>query len=250
MIVLFSASFGQTDIVLLKNGKTFENVTVWKDKNRICFENNKTIFYFNPEEIETIIRTKENDNEITTSWLGKQLTKLVSLKFSVSIFGYNHNIYIGIILCGLICFIVFLIFYRFLWETIKQYFKNMKMRKGILYYVNSLDESEKAVLREFEVQNLNTIELPSNDPVVAGLIHKGIIKSIRNYNKYSIKGTLLPTIITESAKRYITREILNIPIDKTFEEQREFMNQDRPKFIDEVDNYWNGLDLDDLSLKK
>lgn len=50
-----------------------------------------------------------------------------------------------------------------------------KIRKVIL---ENLDEQEKAILREFFRQGKHTIQLPIDNPIVAGLIKKGFLEYI------------------------------------------------------------------------
>lgn len=89
----------------------------------------------------------------------------------------------------------------------KTYFQNKKYREQIANTVNNLDESEKSILREFLVQQKNSIVVSMEDSSVMNLIHQGIIEQIGSTaTQSSISGVTFDAKLSDLAKEFITEE--------------------------------------------
>jgi len=90
---------------------------------------------------------------------------------------------------------------------VKTYFQNKKYREKIANTINNLDESEKSILREFLVQQKNSIVVSMEDSSVMNLIHQDIIKQIGSTaTQSSISGVTFDAKLSDLAKEFITDE--------------------------------------------
>lgn len=102
-----------------------------------------------------------------------------------------------------------------------------------------LDPEEKGVLREFLLQTRNTVRLPIDQPVVAGLIHKGILKVVSDFGEISPAGTLFPCNMTDAAISQLRKELVDWPGQKPTDEDIRRLQKTRPSFVQDV---WNHED--------
>jgi len=108
-----------------------------------------------------------------------------------------------------------------------------KFRKSIESAISELDEREKAVLREFYIEDKRTLVLPVEHPVLEGLISEGILEVVgsqplvwdigRGYHRFSVR-------IESEVSRYLLPEMLGMPSEPTEEELRELRRR-RPDFL-------------------
>lgn len=64
----------------------------------------------------------------------------------------------------------------------------------------TLTPGEQAVLREFAVQGLPTLHLPFEDPIVAGLLSKGVLRIAGRFARESVRGPLFPMTIAREGQ--------------------------------------------------
>ena len=60
----------------------------------------------------------------------------------------------------------------FIYRKLKTRFSLKTYKKNLLNNLTKLDPQEKSVIREFFLQNQNTLRLPYDEPIVSGLIKK------------------------------------------------------------------------------
>jgi len=89
-------------------------------------------------------------------------------------FTAKYGIYVGIVMLGSGALLVSEITLS-AWSRFKARQAIRKLNNSALDRLNRLDQSEKSVLREFYLQGQNTLQLPMDHPVVAGLISSGIL---------------------------------------------------------------------------
>lgn len=106
-------------------------------------------------------------------------------------------------------------------------------RKSILRLL-TLDSEEKAILREFVIQNKNTLLLPITYPSVEGLLTSGVLKVIGTYGRLSTVGMLHNVIISESIKPFLTFDQIGLPNELT-PPIIEKLRKSRPGFIATVE---------------
>lgn len=112
--------------------------------------------------------------------------------------------------------------------------EHKKKTNVIKSHLKSLDLYEKSVLREFlYFQKQNTLLLPILNPVISGLVFKGILERIND--KTEIKGNYEFSVskITDLAYSKITNEMIGIRDNMSREEINE-IEGNRPNFKE----YW------------
>jgi hypothetical protein len=117
--------------------------------------------------------------------------------------------------------------------VLKSTYVQRKQRKVIESVISELDEREKAVLREFYIEDKRTLVLPVEHPVLEGLISEGILEVVgsqplvwdigRGYHRFSVR-------IGSEVSRYLLPEMLGMPSEPTEEELRELRRR-RPDFL-------------------
>lgn len=165
------------------------------------------------------------------------LNTLALLKFKT-----EYNLYIGIVfLFSLGISIVHASNKIFIY--LKTYFQTKKYRKQISNIIDNLDESEKSILREFLVQQKNSIVVSMEDSSVMNLIHHGILKQTGSTATQSnISGVTFDAKLSDLAKEFVTNEkIINENGDnprpewiKKINLQKQYENK-----ITELGNYLN-----------
>jgi hypothetical protein len=110
--------------------------------------------------------------------------------------------------------------------------------KRAIVALSSLDPSEISVLREFWIQARNTLELPIDHPVVAGLYHKGILTTVGGGVTGSMVGVLASMAIRESILPAITGDLLGIPAaDQMTQADFDRIRRERPEFSEGIERH-------------
>lgn len=77
-------------------------------------------------------------------------------------------------------------------------------RRRAIAELKKLDPSEKALLRRFYLSNRNTLDLPINDPVVAGLLAKRILSTTGGIGRYEMANmTTLHVVMSVEINPYV-----------------------------------------------
>lgn len=101
----------------------------------------------------------------------------------------------------------------------------------LLQHIERLDFEEKAVLREFSLYG-NTVELPTDNPAVAGLVQKGIIQYVGTQGHLSIWGRMFPMQLTDTADKLLKNEHMDLSKaeGELSAEQIDWMRANRPAY--------------------
>jgi hypothetical protein len=122
--------------------------------------------------------------------------------------------------------------------------KSAAARRGALSrHLSNLDNSEKAVLREFLLQGKRVIELPITQPEVASLIESQIICQVGRLGHLMPAGMVLHMRLTTAADELLTDAMLDIPEKISEFDRRRFANS-RPHFQIEIEEYRRMMRLD------
>ncbi|AEW87291.1 hypothetical protein FCOL_12460 [Flavobacterium columnare ATCC 49512] len=126
-----------------------------------------------------------------------------------------------------------------IWLTKKVllFFLKIKYDKKLESELNDLDRSEKAVLREFYINNQSSIKLPLDDATVKNLLNKRILIRISEMGEFTIGGMLFPMKINDKIKNKINKDVLGIPNLKNDNELRNFIVNSRPDWAKEIDGF-------------
>lgn len=156
---------------------------------------------------------------------------LTSLKLAD--FANEFGLYIGItsLASGSLLIIEFI---SYVWNKIKSEVSSRKVKKASLERLDKLDPSEKSVLREFYLQGKNTLRLPMDYPVVAGLINVGVLRLIGQHGRMSSAGMLFSMKISDSVRENLTYELLDLPSGEPTPEEMEFLKNNRPRFMNSI----------------
>jgi hypothetical protein len=121
---------------------------------------------------------------------------------------------------------------RFTFQKLQTRRKKKKWELKIIENLMSLDPLEKAILREYFIQSKNTLQLPINDPVIAGLFSKGIINPVSKQGEISGVGLLIPFSLSKDAELFITPPLIGLPEeDKLTDKDIQYIRESRPKFV-------------------
>ena len=94
-----------------------------------------------------------------------------------------------------------------------------------------LDQNEIAVLREFLLQDRNTLQMPINEPVVAGLLSKGVLEQVSPLGHSSVIGIEMSVRISSKVREIVTPQFVGWPEGSPTKEQLEGDMERRPDFF-------------------
>jgi len=99
--------------------------------------------------------------------------------------------------------------------------------------VDHLDAAEIAVLREFTLQQRNTLPLPIDDPVVQGLMDKSILTFAGAQGRPGLKGMIFfPLTKSRAADQLVTDDVLGLLANgQRTEEQMQQIQLSRPDYV-------------------
>ena len=158
------------------------------------------------------------------------LPESMLILLSLSEFKLIYGKYIGIIFLTSSGLLITAIV-SFLYKSIRRSLNNKKTKRIALEAIRTLDDHEKAVIREFVIQGRNTLRLPVDNPTVNGLINKRLLHQVGSLGQMSIVGLLVNISLTELADSNLTSEILGLPESEPSKTERESIMNDRPSFI-------------------
>jgi len=125
------------------------------------------------------------------------------------------------------------------WNRIDSRRRTKRRTEAITKTLVNLDPAEQAVLREFFLGSQSSVTMPLDNPVVAGLIARGILQQVGSFGRHWFQGMMFSFRIAESVRELITLEILglaefSIPNDEgkwmINDEGIEWVNDNRPQF--------------------
>jgi hypothetical protein len=162
---------------------------------------------------------------------------LVLKRLRVEKFIQDFGAYIGIVF--LVAAILTAIQLTLLaWKALNGRRRKKRYLEESLHALAHLDPKEKAVMREFYLQNQNTIQLPFDQATVAGLVAKGILYPVGMTGERSLAGTLRPTRIAEHVQKHLTHEMIELPRREPLSnEDIRFLRENRPKFLAEIEQH-------------
>lgn len=122
----------------------------------------------------------------------------------------------------------------YIWNRVTDSVSSQKFKKSSLERLNKLDPSEKSVLREFYLQGQNSLKLPMDHPVVAGLINVGVLRLIGQNGRMSTAGMLFSMKISDFVRENLTFNLLDLPSGKPSHEEIKFLKNNRPPFMNSI----------------
>ena len=97
--------------------------------------------------------------------------------------------------------------------------------------LNSVDPKERSLLREFSLQGQHTIELPAEEPLVAGLVHKGVLVQVGYLGEASYLGWFCSYMVRPALAKKLTKKFLHLPNRKWSQKDHKRIGSERPVFV-------------------
>lgn len=89
---------------------------------------------------------------------------------------------------------------------------NTRLRRSqAVAHVRELDPAEQAVLRQFLLQQRSTLDMPVNDPTVAGLLSSGVLQQVSRWGRVKTSGFECPVQLAPHARRVLRPEHVGLP---------------------------------------
>lgn len=96
--------------------------------------------------------------------------------------------------------------------------------------IQNLDFEEKALLREFIIQQKNVLALPLNEPAVNNLLNAGVLVPALSAQEIKGSGRVIKLSIAIDARALLTYKVLSLPIGKLTEEEAAVLKAARPDY--------------------
>jgi Super-infection exclusion protein B len=111
-----------------------------------------------------------------------------------------------------------------------------KLIQGAITEIKNIDPKERAVLREFTLQEQDSIQSPIDQAIVAGLLRKGILVQTGPCGERSLAGLLLPLTIRKEIKKILTVDDIDLPMNPN-DRDVERIRDERPDFIHKIEQH-------------
>lgn len=179
-------------------------------------------------------------------WLSSGLILFVPQNFLTKLnladFLKDYGKYIGIAFLVSSAFLL-VILINYLGKLITRKRLTKKIRSSILKDIKYLDMHEKALLREFYINNKQTLQMPLDNETVVGLLNKHIIYQASSTGFTYLHGIYFTFSMTEIVSDNLTPELIDLPQNPTEEDKRRIISQ-RPNWAKEkskVENMLNSI---------
>lgn len=107
----------------------------------------------------------------------------------------------------------FLLVALWIWvaKKVNEGFRKRKFRHSVVETFSRIGLAEMRVLREFYIQGQDSVDMPIMDPVVAGLMNKGVLYRLSGLGMMEREGMMCALGIHEAIQKMITDEFLGFP---------------------------------------
>lgn len=174
-------------------------------------------------------------------WLSSGLILFVPnnflIKLNLSDFLKDYGKYIGIIFLISSTFLMVTLLY-YIGSLINRYRMTKKIKDSILNDIKCLNINEKALLREFYINDKQTLQMPLDNDTVVGLVNKHIIYQASSTGFTYSHGAYFPYTMTEIAFKNLTPDMIDIPKKITEDAKRRISSQ-RPTWAIEKSRFEN-----------
>lgn len=109
-----------------------------------------------------------------------------------------------------------------------------QLLERMLECLSRLDKHEQLVMREFIIQERNTIKLPLNQAVVVGLRQAGIINLVQPLIQRCHAGQVGIFTLSPVIRDYLSPELVGLPNGPVTDQDRERVFGERPYYIHEI----------------
>jgi hypothetical protein len=138
------------------------------------------------------------------------LPTAVLTKLDIIAFKKDFGKYFGVAFLSSAAFL-FVALLNWIQQKINSRIVKRTRTKYLAESVSKIDFSEIKVLREFHINGQQSLDMPIDDPVVAGMLNKGILHQLSSIGQMSLEGMMMPVAINNLIADKITLEFLGLP---------------------------------------
>lgn len=129
---------------------------------------------------------------------------------------------------------------------VRAHYAGRWVKKHIRDYLEGLDVSEKAVLREFFLASARTIKLPIEQPAVSSLMNAGVLEQSAVLGSRTTVGSVFSVSLSDEADAHLSPELVDIEQfvlhtddGKWYlnEEGQQWVLNNRPSFMRELQRH-------------
>jgi len=147
----------------------------------------------------------------------------VLLKLEIVTFKKEFGKYFGFAFLASAAFLIVALLNWFQ-QKVNSIIAKRKWAKKLAESIKKIDFAEVAVLREFHINGQQSLDMPIDDPVVAGMLNKGILYQLSSMGQMSREGMMMPVAVNRLIADAITLEFLGLPhTEPTQEKVREIL---------------------------
>lgn len=133
-----------------------------------------------------------------------------------------------------------------IYHRVRRAILNRKLRESVKHRLGNLDQSEKAVLREFFIAASRTIKLPVEQPAVSALLNAGVLEQATGLGSRTTVGSVFSLSLSDEADKQASPSVLDIQ-EFVFhtddgkwglnDEGQRWVMENRPSFMRELDRH-------------
>ncbi len=160
-----------------------------------------------------------------------------SSKLGLADFAKDYRPYIGATFIFSSCLVVAELLKRgaYFFKARKEKAKDFEF---LISALPKLDFHEKAVLREFYIQERNTLQLPFDNAVIAGMRKSRLLVLAEDMGERSLAGTLMPMQVNPQIEAYLSSNVIGLPdTAEPTEDEVYWVQTNRPSFMAEIERH-------------
>lgn len=132
------------------------------------------------------------------------------------------------------------------YRSVRAHYAGRSLKQHIRDYLQGLDVSEKAVLREFFLASARTIKLPIEQPSVSSLMNAGVLEQSAALGARTTVGSVFSVSLSDEAETHLNPELVDIDQfvlhtdeGKWYlnEEGQQWVMNNRPSFMHELQRH-------------
>lgn len=124
--------------------------------------------------------------------------------------------------------------WNWLQQKINRAIKRGKWNRELVEFIKRLDMAEIAVLREFHINGQQSLDMPIDEPVVAGMLNKGILYQLSSMGQMSREGMMMAVSVNPKISDAITPTFLGLPNGEPSRNELEGILNARPDWAKSI----------------
>lgn len=151
------------------------------------------------------------------------------VKLNINAFKNDYGKYFGFAFLASSAFL-FVALLNWFQEKINYFIRKLKRDVQIVKAISEIDFKEMAVLREFYINEQQSLDMPIDNPVVAGMLKKRLLYQLSSMGQMSLEGMMMPLAMNNLLKDSITPQFLRLPVSEPTQEQINEVLNARPEW--------------------